>query len=245
VRVGRALSLALGRSGRPVAVHYRSSRAEAEAVAAEIRAGGGQAAAVMADLEDPEAAAGLLEAAEAAVGPLGLLVNNAARFDRDEARSFTANDFQSHMVPNLLTPLLLAQGFARAARSAAEAGEDPSIVNILDQRVLRPNPQFFTYALSKAGLHAATVTMAQAFAPEVRVNAVAPGPTLPSVHQSPRDFEAEAQGVLLQRPAALADLVAAVLYLAGARSVTGQVIAVDCGQHLGWRTPDLAPADHD
>jgi NAD(P)-dependent dehydrogenase (short-subunit alcohol dehydrogenase family) len=229
-----------------VAVHYRSSRAEAEAVAAEIRAGGGQAAAVMADLEDPDAAAGLLAAAEAAVGPLGLLVNNASRFIRDDARSFTAGDFQSHMVPNLLTPLLLAQGFAAAAaRSPAGAGRDPSIVNILDQRVLRPNPHFFTYALSKAGLHAATITLAQAFAPHVRVNAVAPGPTLPSVHQSPKDFDAEAQGVLLQRPAALSDLVDAVLYLAGARSVTGQVIAVDCGQHLGWRTPDLAPADHD
>ncbi len=243
LRVGRALSLALGRAGWSVAVHYRASRAEAERVAAEIRSGGGRAACVGADLGQAAEAGGLVAAAEAAVGPLGLLVNNASRFEKDEAQTFTVDSFHAHLTPNLLSPLILCRDFAAAvaARRRHEA-DDPSIVNILDQRVLRPNPEFFTYALSKAGLYEATTTLAQALAPAVRVNAVAPGPTLPSVHQTREAFMAEAAGVPLGRPAALTDLTAAVLFLAGAPSVTGQVIAVDAGQHLGWRTPDVVGA---
>jgi NAD(P)-dependent dehydrogenase (short-subunit alcohol dehydrogenase family) len=247
LRVGRALCLALGEAGWAVAVHYRASKEDADSVVADIASKGGRAIAVGADLDDPEAAKTLLAAAEAGVGPVELLVNNASRFEKDEAQTFTASGFHRHITPNLLAPLLLAQAFAAAAerRRGQDEGSDPSIINILDQRVLRPNPQFFTYAVSKAGLHAATITLAQAFAPHVRVNAVAPGPTLPSVHQRAEDFQAEAKGVLLERPAALADLVDAVLYLAHARSVTGQVIAVDAGQHLGWRTPDLATDQDD
>ncbi|HQR89660.1 MAG TPA: SDR family oxidoreductase, partial [Caulobacter sp.] len=121
----------------------------------------------------------------------------------------------------------------------ATAGADASIVNIVDQRVWRPNPQFFSYSLSKAGLWWATQTLAQALAPRIRVNAIGPGPTLPNIHQAPGEFEAEAAGTLLQRRATPDDVTAALRYLIDARAVTGQMIAVDAGQHLGWLTPDI------
>jgi NAD(P)-dependent dehydrogenase (short-subunit alcohol dehydrogenase family) len=141
--------------------------------------------------------------------------------------------WDAHMETNLRAPLVLAQAFARQAPDGA------SIVNLVDQRVWKPTPQFFSYSISKAALWFATRTLAQALAPRVRVNAVGPGPTLPSVHQSPEAFEAEASNVLLQRRATPDEIARAVLYLVDARSVTGQMIAVDGGQHLGWRTPDV------
>jgi NAD(P)-dependent dehydrogenase (short-subunit alcohol dehydrogenase family) len=113
------------------------------------------------------------------------------------------------------------------------------ILNILDQRVLHPNPQFFSYTLSKSALFTATRTMAQALAPRIRVNAVGPGPTLASIHQDASTFAAEVQATPLARPVAPQDICAAVLYLMSARSVTGQMLAVDAGQHLAWRTPDI------
>ena len=113
------------------------------------------------------------------------------------------------------------------------------VLNVVDQRVLKPNPQFFSYSLSKAALWWATRTLAQALAARVRVNAIGPGPTLPSVHQSLQEFEAEAAATLLGRPSSRDDLVAAALYLVDARAVTGQMIAVDAGQHLAWKTPDI------
>jgi NAD(P)-dependent dehydrogenase (short-subunit alcohol dehydrogenase family) len=237
-RVGRALCLELARAGYAVAVHYRGSAEDAEGLVGEIGSFGGRAAAVQADLDDPRAAEGLAAAAAEAVGPLHLLVNNASHFGSDAIASFTEASFHAHMGPNLLAPLLITQRFAAAAQ-ALPTGADPSVVNLLDQRVLRPNPQFFSYTLSKSALFTATLTLAQALAPKIRVNAVGPGPTLASIHQSPEAFQEEVDGVILQRPSSLGDIAAAVLFLAGAASVTGQLIAVDGGQHLGWRTPDI------
>lgn len=237
-RVGRALSLALASAGYRVAVHHRGAPDEAEAVVAEIAAAGGRARAVAADLDSPQEVGRLVERATEAVGPLTLLVNNASRFEKDASGDFTEESLLAHLRPNLIAPLLLVQAFAASA-AGLDADVDASVINILDQRVFRPNPQFFSYTLSKAALHTATLTLAQALAPRVRVNAVAPGPTLPSVHQDKALFAAEAEGVLLQRPAALADITRAAIYLADAASVTGEIIVVDAGQHLAWRTPDI------
>jgi NAD(P)-dependent dehydrogenase (short-subunit alcohol dehydrogenase family) len=164
-----------------------------------------------------------------------LLINNASVFEDDRVESFDADSWRSHMEVNLHAPLVLAQTFA-AALPPDRSGQ---IINLLDQRVWNPNPQFFTYSLSKAALWAATRTLAQALAPRIRVNGIGPGPTLPSVHQNGGMFEAEAANVLLQRRAEPADIAAAALYLIDAGSVTGQMIAVDGGQHLSWRTPDI------
>lgn len=233
-RIGRTLALSLADAGYDIAVHYRTSKAEAEEVAAEIVAKGRIAIALQADLSVEGKALGLVERAAHALGPLTLLVNNASVFREDSFQTMTRESWDAHMETNLRSPLALAQAFATGAPDGA------SIVNLLDQRVWKPNPQFFTYALSKAALWAATRTLAQALAPRIRVNAVGPGPTLPSIHQAPEDFAAEASNTPLGRRATPAEIARAVLYLVDAPSVTGQMIAVDGGQHLAWRTPDIA-----
>jgi NAD(P)-dependent dehydrogenase (short-subunit alcohol dehydrogenase family) len=237
-RIGRAIARALARAGYAVALHARASRAEAEAVAGEIAAGGGRATVVLADLTDHEALRGLVAAA-AAFGPLTLLVNNAGAFEPDDIETLARERLERTFAVNLAAPLFLAQAFA----AQAPDGADASIVNILDQRVFRPTPRFLSYTLSKSALHTATTTLAQALAPKLRVNAVAPGPTLPSPRQAPEDFAAQAAAVPLGRGPTPEDIAAAVLYLAQAQSVTGVTIAVDGGQHLSWRTPDSDVAE--
>ena len=239
-RVGRAICLALADAGYTVAIHQRGGE-EAASLIREIEGKGGRAAAVQADLSDDLAVLKLVDQAAKAVGPLTLLVNNASHFDDDRIETVTAKSFRGHMAPNLLAPLLLIQAFAKAAADLP-ANADPSVVNILDQRVLRPNPQFLSYTLSKSALYTATQTLAQALAPRIRVNGVGPGPTLPSIHQSQATFDAEIAGVPLRRKTELSDITGAVLYLASARAVTGQMIAVDNAQHLGWKTPDIVDA---
>jgi NAD(P)-dependent dehydrogenase (short-subunit alcohol dehydrogenase family) len=237
-RVGRAICLALGEAGYAVAIHHRGDRDAARALAAEIEGKGGRAAPVYADLSNADETSGLIAKASAAVGPLTLLVNNASHFGDDSIETLTPESWAEHIEPNLFGPILLIQTFARTA-AALPKDADPSVVNIIDQRVLRPNPQFFSYTISKSALYTATQTLAQALAPRIRVNGVGPGPTLPSIHQSQATFDAEVAGVLLKRKTELSDITDAVLYLAAARAVTGQMIAVDAGQHLGWKTPDI------
>jgi NAD(P)-dependent dehydrogenase (short-subunit alcohol dehydrogenase family) len=232
-RIGRAIALALSRAGYAVVLHAKDSRAEAEALAGEIVAAGGRAAVVLADLADNDAVRGLVPAA-GAFGALTLLVNNAGEFEPDDIETLERARFERTMAVNLAAPLFLAQAFA----AQAPAGADASIVNIVDQRVLKPTPRFLSYALSKSALHSATVTLAQGLAPRLRVNAVAPGPTLPSPRQSAAEFAAQAESLPLQRGPAPEDVAAAVLYLAQAKAVTGVTIAVDGGQHLAWRTAD-------
>jgi len=232
-RIGRAIAVALSHAGYAVVLHANASRADAELIAGEIAAAGGRASVVLADLAEHEAVRGLIPAA-AAFGPLTLLVNCASVFEPDEIETLDRARFHHAIAVNLAAPLFLAQAFA----AQAPEGVDASIVNIVDQRVLKPTPRFFSYALSKSALHSATVTLAQALAPKLRVNAVAPGPTLPSPRQSDPEFAAQAAAVPLARGPSPDDIAAAVLYLAQASSVTGVTIPVDGGQHLAWRTPD-------
>jgi NAD(P)-dependent dehydrogenase (short-subunit alcohol dehydrogenase family) len=234
-RIGRALALEAARAGFDVAVHYRAARADAQAAADEIAALGRRAVVLDAELTNEDQTAALVGRAQQALGPVTLLVNSASTFDDDRLATATRASWDAHLDANLRAPIVLAQAFA----AALPAGIEGQIVNIVDQRVLRPNPQFFSYSLSKAGLWWATQTMAQALAPRIRVNAVGPGPVLASVHQAPGEFEAEAAGTPLQHAVSLDDVGAALRYLIDAGSVTGQMIAVDAGQHLGWRTPDI------
>jgi len=233
-RIGQALALEAARAGYDVAVHHRGSADEAEETAQAVRALGRRAVLVRADLSDEAAARGLIGAA-GEIGPVTLLVNSASAFEDDRVGGLLRETWDLHLETNLRAPIVLAEAFA----AALPEGVPGLVVNIIDQRVLRPNPQFFSYSLAKAGLWWATQTLAQALAPRVRVNAIGPGPTLPSVHQAPGEFEAEAAGVLLQRRATPDEVAAALRYLIDATSVTGQMIAVDGGQHLGWKTPDI------
>jgi NAD(P)-dependent dehydrogenase (short-subunit alcohol dehydrogenase family) len=234
-RIGRALALQAARAGYDVAVHHLSSTEEAQAVCAEIEALGRKAVALSADLRTPQAVDGLVPAAQAALGPVTLLVNNASLFDDDRVGAISWKGYDAHLETNLRAPVMLAQAFA----AGLPADREGLIVNLLDQRVWKPTPQFFTYGLSKSALWAATRTLAQALAPRIRVNGIGPGPTLPSIHQDEAAFAAEFEAVPLQDHATPDDISAALAYLIDARKVTGQMIAVDAGQHLGWRTPDI------
>jgi NAD(P)-dependent dehydrogenase (short-subunit alcohol dehydrogenase family) len=237
-RIGAAIARALAQAGYAVVLHAHRSRAEAEKLAGEIVAAGGRASVVLADLAEPAAVRGLIPAA-AAFAPLTLLVNNASQFDEDDIATLERARFERTFAVNLTAPVFLAQAFA----AQAPDGADAAIVNIVDQRVLKPTPRFFSYTLSKTALASATVTLAQALAPHVRVNAVAPGPTLPSPRQTAEQFARQAAAVPLKRGPTPEDIAAAVVYLAGAHSVTGTVIAVDGGQHLAWRTADSDGAE--
>jgi len=238
-RIGRVLALEAARAGYDVAVHHRASVAEAEETAQAVRALGRRAVLVHADLSDETAVRGLIDqiSTEGAqeLAPVTLLVNSASAFEDDRVGGLSRDRWDLHLETNLRAPIVLTEAFA----AALPADVQGLVINIVDQRVLRPNPQFFSYSLAKAGLWWATQTLAQALAPRIRVNAIGPGPTLPSVHQAPGEFEAEAAGTLLQRRATPDEVAAALRYLIDATSVTGQMIAVDGGQHLGWKTPDI------
>jgi len=233
-RIGRAIALALAEAGHAVAIHTYRSIKQAEALAEEITVRGGRAGVVQADLSDHDQTEGVVAAASAAVGALTLLVNSACEFERDEIGHLDRLRWDRHFAINLRAPVFLAEAFA----AQVLPGTDASIVNLLDQRVLKPTPLFISYALTKSALYAATTTLAQALAPRVRVNAVAPGPTLKSPRQDAAGFARQSAAVPLGHGPTPQDIAAAVLYLAGARSVTGQTIAVDGGQHISWRTPD-------
>ena len=232
-RIGRAIALRLAQAGFDIAVHYRSDLASANEVATAIQALGRRAVALRADLADEVAARALVSDARDALGTLNVLVNSASAFEDDRAGHLSRKIWDRHFQTNLRAPLVLAEAFAE------QAGEGASIVNILDQRVFKPTPQFFSYGLSKSALWTATRMLAQAWAPRIRVNGVGPGPTLASIHQDPTAFAGEAAGTLLARAVEPAEVADAVAWLVDARAVTGQMIAVDSGQHLGWRTPDV------
>ncbi|MFN7054435.1 SDR family oxidoreductase [Hyphomonas sp.] len=234
-RLGRAMAEALGADGWAVAVHYNGSSAGAEETASAIRSAGGRAVILQCNLADEGARAGLVPRAAEALGtPVTLLVNSASTFADDSAAGHTRDGWDHHMEPNLRAPVHLAQQLA----AGLPAGEKGLVVNLIDQRVLRPNPQFFTYTLSKLALWQATRTLAQALAPHIRVNAIGPGPTLQSVHQTPEEFAAEQAATLTGEGSSPEEIVRALRYLVSASSVTGQMIASDGGQHLLWQTPD-------
>lgn len=235
-RIGRAIALDLAREGWKISVHYRKSRKEADALVAEINsAGQGRAVALAANLEKETEVETLVPRAVAALGPLTALINNASVFENDGIDTMTRGSWDRHVETNLRAPLVLAQGFAKQLPPGAEG----AIVNILDQRVWRMTPKFFSYTLTKAALWTATQTMAQALGPRIRVNGVGPGPTLRNPRQSEADFTRQTGATVLGKGASAEDVAAAVRYLLGATAVTGQMIAVDGGQHLSWRTPDV------
>ncbi len=233
-RIGCAIVRALAGAGYAVAIHAHRSLEAAQELAAEIAAAGGTAAVVSADLADHDDVAGLVAAAAAAVGPLTLLVNNASVFEPDGIGHLDRARFDLHYAVNVRAPVFLAEAFAAQA-AALPDGVDASIVNLLDQRIFKSTPNYLSYGLAKHALYAATTTLAQALAPRVRVNAVAPGPALPNTRQDAETFARLSRAMPLGRGPSPEEIAEAVLFLAGARSVTGQTIAVDGGQRLSWR----------
>ena len=234
-RLGRAIVLELAAAGWNIALHYHGSADDAQKTAEEARAFGVKVATLKADLSKEAETAALVGLAAQAIGPLTALINSASLFESDDWRSASRASWDAHMETNLRAPFLLSQTFAQQL----PAGAKGNIVNIVDQRVLKPTPQFLSYSLSKAGLYWLTTTLAQGMGPDIRVNAVGPGPTIKNERQSDADFARQRDATVLGHGAEPADIAAAIRYLLAAEAVTGQMIAVDGGQHLIWQTPDV------
>jgi NAD(P)-dependent dehydrogenase (short-subunit alcohol dehydrogenase family) len=244
-RLGRAMALYLAERGHDVAVHYATSGDEAEGVARDIRAMGRNAVAIQADLLIEDQTAQLIDQGRAALGaPLTVLVNNASIFEYDTILNGTRQSWDRHLESNLRAPFVLTQHFAHQCPPVGHDAEGEAVasglvVNMIDQRVLKLTPEFASYTIAKVGLWALTQTAAQGLAPQIRVNAIGPGPTLRGTRQSPEHFARQRQSTVLHRGADAADVVAALGYFLDAKSVTGQMICTDGGQHLAWRTPDV------
>jgi NAD(P)-dependent dehydrogenase (short-subunit alcohol dehydrogenase family) len=234
-RIGKAIVEDLAANGFAVAIHANESGEEAEAIARALTARGVTAAVVQCDLSDGAATAKLIAAARAAVGPLDLLVNNASLFKPDTVEAFDDALWDRHFAVHVKAPSILARDFVRQLPE----GIDGSIVNIIDQRVWNPTPRYYSYTLSKSALWMATRTMAQSFAPRVRVNAIGPGPSLPNERQDDAAFQAQVEGLILRRGPSLGEFGRTVRFLFDTPSITGQMIALDGGQHLAWETPDV------
>jgi len=243
-RLGRAMALYLAGRGYDVAVHYATAHDEAEAVSAEARALGVQSATLQADLLDEAAATALVrQACTALGGPLSVLVNNSSIFEYDTLATATLKSWDRHIGSNLRAPFVLTQQFAaQAADHAIDANGEPIatglVVNMIDQRVRKLTPEFMTYTIAKFALWGFTQTAAQALAPRIRVNAIGPGPTMIGLRQSAQHFAGQRASTVLQRGANPGDITAALGYFLDAPAVTGQLLCVDGGEHLGWRLAD-------
>jgi len=234
-RIGRAIAKDLADNGFSVAIHANGSLAEAEEFAAELRQGGHRAYAVQGDLTKINETEKLIQTASDALGPLDLLVNNASVFHEDSLRAFDAEIWDQHFAVHLRAPSILAAKFAEQLPANANG----LIVNIIDQRVWALRPSFYSYTLSKSALWTATQTMAQALAPRIRVNAIGPGPSMPSERQRQEDFQAQVAALILKRGPELEEFGRTIRFLFETPSITGQMIALDGGQHLAWQTPDV------
>jgi NAD(P)-dependent dehydrogenase (short-subunit alcohol dehydrogenase family) len=244
-RIGREMALYLARRGYDVAVHYASSADEAARTVADITTLGRHAVALPADLLDEDQVTNLVSrAADALGGALNVLINNASIFEYDNISTATRASWDRHFGSNLRAPFVLTQTFAaQAPKAESDAAGEPMaqamILNMIDQRVLKPTPEFMTYSLAKMGLWALTRTSAQALAPHIRVNGIGPGPTVQGTRQGENHFAKQRAATILQRGASPADVCAALGFFLDSPAVTGQMIAVDGGQHLAWATPDV------
>jgi NAD(P)-dependent dehydrogenase (short-subunit alcohol dehydrogenase family) len=234
-RIGAAIARDLGARGWAVGVHYNTSEADADTVVESITATGGRAVALQADLGDEAAVAGLVPRAETALGPVGLLINNASVFEWDDVGTATRDSWDRHLEPNLRAPFVLTQ--ALASRLPRDHGG--VVVNLLDARVWNLSPGFTSYTLAKAGLWTLTRTLALDLAPQVRINAIGPGPVLPSPRQTQADFDAQCLQMPLGIGTSPQEICETVKFILAARAMTGQMIALDGGQHLGWAMPGM------
>lgn len=233
-RLGRAICQRLARENWAVAIHYNSSREAAEELAEEIREAGGLAATVQADLSQEDEVAHVVPAAEVALGPLGCLVNNASVFALDTVDDASRESWDQHLEPNLRAPFVLSQAFAKQL----PADHEGTIVNLLDERVWNLTPYFVSYTVSKSALWTLTRTLALALAPRIRVNGIGPGPALPSTYQSDEQFMKTCERLPMKRGTDPEEIALGVSFLLEARAMTGQMIALDGGEHMGWQFAD-------
>jgi NAD(P)-dependent dehydrogenase (short-subunit alcohol dehydrogenase family) len=235
-RLGRTIALDLAANGWDVAVHHRRSPGEAADLVAALESEGARAAPFAADLGDEAACAALVPAVVARLKRLDAVVNNASTFEHDDVSTFSYAAMDRHWRANTASAIVLARGLHAHLAGRAETG---CVVNLLDQKLWNPNPDHLSYTLSKAALQTATVVLAQALAPQVRVCGVAPGVTLPSGPMTDAEFAVAHRRTPLGRSSTPADVAAAVRYLLSAPAVTGATLLVDGGQHLSAQPRDV------
>lgn len=233
-RLGRAIALSLADHGWDIALHYHRSTSEAEKTAQEIKARGRQSFLIQADLGKEAEVEKIMPRINADFGSLQCLINNASVFEMDKIDTASRDSWDKHIETNLRAPLVLSQAFAKQLPDGTEG----NIINLLDQRVWKLTPYFLSYTVAKMGLWTLTRTMALGLAPRIRVNGIGPGPTLPSPRQSEEQFQAQSAAMPLGHGATAEEIAAGVLYILSAPSMTGQMIALDGGEHLGWQVPN-------
>jgi NAD(P)-dependent dehydrogenase (short-subunit alcohol dehydrogenase family) len=241
-RLGRAMALDLASRGTDVIVHYSGSKSKALETVKQAQALGVNAVALQADLTVRQETDELVDRAVAAIGQLDVLINNASVFEYDNIATANHDGWDRHMSSNFHAPFILTQSFAAQCPDIGNDGEpfaQAVIINMVDQRVRNYTPEFMTYSLAKNALWTLTQTGAQALAPRVRVNAIGPGPTLQGSRQSLEHFQGQRRNTILERGANVDDILGAMRYFLDASAVTGQLICVDGGQHLGWKTVDV------
>jgi NAD(P)-dependent dehydrogenase (short-subunit alcohol dehydrogenase family) len=236
-RIGQTIALALAGAGFDVAVHCHTSRGAGVATCEAIRRLGRRTVLLCADLADETQVSGLLPEAAAALGPIGVLVNNASPFERDEWHDATRASWDAHIEPGLRAPFVLMQSFARALPDTAEG----VVINMLDQRVWSLTPHFVSYTVAKAGLWALTQSLALALAPRIRVNGIGPGPALPNTRQTPEQFARQSASTPLGRGSSPEEIARAVLAILALPAMTGQMLALDGGQHMQWQSGRHGP----
>ncbi|MBV1886663.1 MAG: SDR family oxidoreductase [Parvibaculaceae bacterium] len=239
-RIGRTLALHFARAGWEIGIHYNTSETEAKSLKSEIEALGSSAVLLPADLSNNEDLARLATQTPEKLKNFTCLINNASLFEDDDLESLTPQTWDKHLNANLKAPTFLAQALANSLNTGTDKAAPGNIINIIDQRVWRLTPRFLSYTVSKAGLWTLTQTLAQALAPSIRVNAIGPGPTLQNIRQEKDDFSRQCQNLLLQRSTNPQEIADAISFMLAAPAMTGQMIALDGGQHLAWETPDVA-----
>ena len=244
-RIGREIALRLAAQGVNIVVHYMSSHEEAEHVVKAAKTYGVRAVALKADLlNDTEVKELIPRATSLIEAPLNILVNNASIFEYDNIETVSTESWDRHIGSNLKAPLFLIKEFAKhvpagIVDSNGENMPQGNVVNIVDQRVLKKTPDFLTYSLAKMGLWSLTQTAAQALAPKIRVNAIGPGPTLKGHRQKEDHFRKQRQNTILQRGSTAHEISDALIFILNSPSMTGQLICIDGGQHLAWKTADI------
>jgi NAD(P)-dependent dehydrogenase (short-subunit alcohol dehydrogenase family) len=235
-RIGRFLASSMAGRGWRVGVHHNSSGNAARKLVEEIQEQDGKAMAIKADLARPGAAVLLLEECINELGTPNCLINNASMFEPDKVGKLSPELWQQQMMVNLQSPVFLADAFYRKL----PADESGNIINIIDQKVWNLNPHYFSYTIAKSALWTATQTMAQEFAPRIRVNAIGPGPVLPNQHQTGEEFAEQCATTPLQQGTSPEEIAECVHFIISAKSMTGQMIALDGGRHLEWnrKSPD-------
>ena len=233
-RIGAAIAKKLSGPNREILIHYNKSKTKAEILKRQLEKNNTKVYLVKGDLSKEKDINKILKFAKSKLKYFDCLINNASLFENDKLDNFTQNSWDNHINTNLKAPALLSKGFSKNIKKG-----NNNIINIIDQRVFKLTPYFFSYTLSKTGLYTLTKTSAMSLSPNVRVNGIAPGPTIKNIRQSEKHFKKQYLATPLKRQVDINEICNAVDFFIKNRSITGQVLAIDSGQNLNWQTPDI------